>query len=83
MTPFWLFRDEDVSGQSGTGWVAEGVIFSDGKVAMRWLTDPTSTACYDSIEDVEAIHGHNGRTHVITGNRMVLVSEPETYDNAV
>ena len=50
---------------------------------MRWLTNPTSTAAYDSIEDVEAIHGHSGRTQVITGNHVLLISEPETHDNAI
>jgi hypothetical protein len=35
MRLFLLIRNEDVSGVSGTGIVAEGVEFSDGTVAMR------------------------------------------------
>lgn len=31
---------------------------------MRWLTDTTSIAMYSSIEDVEIIHGHGGKTVV-------------------
>jgi hypothetical protein len=54
-----------VSGVSGISVVAEGVIFADGRVAMRWLTGARSTAVYDSIEDVETIHGHEGRTRVV------------------
>lgn len=63
---FVLQRLEDVSGVSGTGIVAEGIEFSDGRVAMRWIVgDHRSTVSYDAIEDVKAIHGHNGATEVI------------------
>lgn len=64
MRLFVLVREVDVSGQSGTGIVAEGVEYSDGHVAMRWLTETASTAFYDSVEDVETIHGHGGVTKV-------------------
>ncbi len=64
MRLFLLVRDEDVSGVSGTGIVAEGVEFSDGTVAMRWLRRPFSMAFYGSIRDVVAVHGHGGRTRV-------------------
>ncbi|NIY68001.1 hypothetical protein [Streptomyces malaysiensis] len=57
---FRLVRAEDVIGISGTGRVAGGVIFPDGTVARRWNTGVASTAVYDSIDDVETIHGHNG-----------------------
>ena len=36
----------------------EGVVFSDGKVAVRWLTARRSVAVWDSLEDMLAIHGH-------------------------
>ncbi|MFF3358364.1 hypothetical protein ACFYWN_38440 [Streptomyces sp. NPDC002917] len=61
---FHLVRTEDVTGVSGTGIVAGGVIFPDGTVAMRWNTGTSSTAIYDSIDDVTEIHGHNGATVV-------------------
>jgi hypothetical protein len=64
MRLFVLVRDEDVTGTSGTGIVAEGCVFSDGTVAMRWLTAYTSTAIYRDLEDVAAIHGHNGKSRV-------------------
>ncbi len=64
MRLFLLVRDEDVSGVSGTGIVAEGVEFSDGTVAMRWLRRPFSVAFYGSIHDVVAVHGQGGRTQV-------------------
>lgn len=63
---FSLQRDFDVSGISGTGLVAEGVQFSDGTVVVRWITgDHHSTVAWDSIEAVEAIHGHGGLTQVV------------------
>lgn len=36
----------------------EGVIFSDGRVALRWLTAARSVSVWDSFEDMSAIHGH-------------------------
>ena len=62
MIRFHLHRQEDESGVSGTGVVAEGVRFSDGRCVLRWLTRVSSIAIYNSIEDVEAIHGHGGKT---------------------
>jgi hypothetical protein len=64
MKRFTLERNSDVSGVSGTGTVAEGVMFSNGRAALSWRTDLTSTAVYDSICDLEAIHGHNGATTI-------------------
>ncbi len=63
---FELHRDTDVSGVSGTGKVAEGVIFSDGEVALHWSGEwPTTTAHPKGIESVRAVHGHNGATRVV------------------
>lgn len=65
MRNFVLERTEDVSGVSGVGTVAEGVEFSDGRVALRWIVgEHRSTVTWDSIESVETIHGHNGATAV-------------------
>lgn len=65
MKAFYLQRDEDESGVSGTGIVAEGVIFTDGRCAMRWLTEIASTGLYDNIEHLKRIHGHGGKTKVV------------------
>lgn len=67
MRRFYFDRTNDVSGTSGTGTVAEGVQFSDGRVALRWITDdkPGSTVIYDSIDDAQAIHGHGDGTKVV------------------
>jgi len=65
MRTFYLNRKVDVSGISGTGRIAQGIEFDNGKVAMTWLTDTSSTTVYDNIEDVEVIHGHAGATEVV------------------
>jgi len=61
---FLLVRHQDVSGVSGTGTVAEGVVFSDGTAALRWRSAHASTAVYDSIDTLTAIHGHGGNTEI-------------------
>ena len=50
---------------SGTGWVAEGAVFSNGWVVLVWLGEKPSLNFYPSIEDVEAIHGHGGSTRIV------------------
>jgi hypothetical protein len=62
---FHLLRLEDESGVSGTGWVAEGALFSNGWVALAWLGDTPSLNFYPSLDAVEAIHGHGGATRII------------------
>ncbi len=61
---FLLVRTQDVSGVSGTGTVAEGALFSTGKAVLAWTTQFRSVAVYDSIDDLEHIHGHGGATRV-------------------
>lgn len=65
MRLFNLQRNIDETGISGTGTVAEGVEFSDGKCAMRWLTTTASTGFYDNVKQLEQIHGHGGKTQVV------------------
>lgn len=64
MRRFVLNRDVDVSGVSGIGVVAEGVVFSDGTAVLRWLTPRRSTATYDNVADLVGIHGHGGTTQL-------------------
>ncbi len=64
---FVLQRNEDETGVSGTGIVAEGVEFSDGTVALRWTSAwPTSVVFHDrGIDSVVHVHGHGGKTQVV------------------
>lgn len=65
--PFTLERDVDATGISGTGVVAEGVEFSDGTVALRWMTEwPTSVVFHDrGLMAVQHVHGHGGKTRIV------------------
>lgn len=62
---FRLRRLHDVTGVSGEGIVAEGVQFSDNRVAMRWCVGSArSTVLWDSITEAVMVHGHDGNTIV-------------------
>ncbi|MFD4596778.1 hypothetical protein ACFWPQ_01970 [Streptomyces sp. NPDC058464] len=62
---FYLHHDVDITGASGTGRVADGVLWTDGTATLRWLGGKASTVHWDRIEDAEAIHGHGGHTRIV------------------
>tara|TARA_Y100000593_G_scaffold95104_1_gene199763 strand:+ start:18949 stop:19272 length:324 start_codon:yes stop_codon:yes gene_type:complete len=64
MKIFYLKREEDESGISGTGRVAQGFVFDNGKVAVTWLSEHPSVTIYDNIGEVHAIHSHGGKTAI-------------------
>ena len=74
MKRFYLNREIDETGISGTGKVAEGCIFSNGWCALTWLSAHTSVVFYPSIEDVEHIHGHGGKT------RIVIIDNADSWE---
>lgn len=53
---FDMERQNDESGISGTGLVASGIVFPDGKVVLRWNTETASTTEFDTYEDFVDIH---------------------------
>ena len=61
---FVLIRSEDVTGVSGTGHVADGVEFENGKCVLCWSTAPSSVGVYDDIDTLEKLHGQDGETVV-------------------
>jgi len=66
---FYLQRNEDASGVSGTGVVAVGVVFKKtGQAVMSWLTDFNSLGIYPSVNELESIHSHEGKTVVKWGD---------------
>lgn len=70
MRTFQLVRHADASGISGTGVVAEGIEWSDGSVALRWLSKNRSdgvrptTVVHESLDSVIALHCHGGSSVV-------------------
>ncbi len=66
MRRFELHRDEDETGFSGTGVVAEGVAFGQGVVALHWHDWPSTVVVHsEGIKGVIAVHGHDGRTRLV------------------
>jgi len=70
---FFLQRDADESGISGTGRVAEGMAWDDGIAVLHWLVAGHTTGIYaptvkdrrSGIKKIAEIHGHDGKTKVI------------------
>lgn len=78
-----ILRHEDESGVSGTGIVAEWIEYSDGEVVVHWLSHTPSTNHYRNYKQVEAIHGHGGKTEMVTlweQPKPEEVTEPEITD---
>lgn len=50
----------------------EGIIFTDGSCAIRWLTACKSTSVWDSFRTAMLVHGHPEY-----GTRIVFHDEPE------
>ena len=65
MRRFKLVRSIDVSGVSGTGIVAEGVIWHDGQVTLSWYGQYHSIEAHPSIQQIRKLHGHKGSTKVV------------------
>lgn len=62
MIRYWLNRKEDIHGVSGTGKVAEVVLFDNGLVVVAWLGPHPTVEIHPSLRSVTDIHGHNGKT---------------------
>jgi len=65
MRTFTMYRRGDLSETHNSNLVNppdepqfEGVIFSDGRVAIRWLTACRSTSTWDDFDTMLAVHGH-------------------------
>ena len=67
--------DSDVTGVSGPGRGRPRLGFPDGTTVIRWRELPTdhpnyvrgvraTTVVFPNIEDIEALHGHDGSTRI-------------------
>lgn len=69
---FTVQRLGDVSGTSGVGPVAKGVVFPDGTTVVQWQTRARSVVIYSSFVDALYIHGHGDQTG------LVFDADPDT-----
>jgi len=76
MKLFQLNRIIDKSGVSGLGIIAEGVLFSNGKICIRWIGQYSSLVIWDSIEDLKNVNLHNNNTEIIWLNYDWTPSAP-------
>ena len=63
---YWWCRDEDETGMSGEGKVAQIAVFEDNSAVLRWLSSRnaakvSSTVVYESIDDLLHVHGHGDK----------------------
>lgn len=65
---FYLVRHTDVNGLSGTGVVAVGVVYPNGKAHMQWISFKSSFEMHDSVDSLMDIHGHGGATELVWGD---------------
>ena len=71
MRRFILLRIKDATGGSETGVVAEGTVFTDGLSVIHWLREPYAMGIYPTLNDVIAVHEHEG------GMQLQFIDENE------
>lgn len=81
---FHFDRKEDASGISGTGRVADGVLFDNGLIALTWNSVHKCVNIYTSLAEMMAVHGHEGRTTIVwvDGDPDALPLEPLVAEEA-
>lgn len=63
---FHLERDVDVTGASGIGYVADGVLWPDGTATVHWRGDDNSDAFWPTgIAGIERRSCHDGLTRIV------------------
>lgn len=81
MRRFVLQRDDDETGVSGDGVVADGVVYDEpftimwpdgellerpaGWVRLVWRGPRSSTVSWPDLQTAMAVHGHDGKTRVV------------------
>lgn len=80
---FVLRRTVDVSGVSGTGDVADGVLWPDGTASVRWRGEHPSVVFWDRGQvSVDHIHGHGGATKIVWLDPPTVPEPREEPDGA-
>lgn len=61
---FKLERTSDPTGISGTGTVADGVVWPDGSLTLKWRGERSSVVLWKNLEHMLDVHGHGGATTI-------------------
>ncbi len=77
---FALYRHDDVTGNSGTGVAAWGVVWPDGRCNTWWALSPVNVhqiETWQHLGEVGRVHGHTGRTELV---QLGQVAAAEQFD---
>lgn len=78
-----LYRHEDVHKLSGTGVVAWGVEWPDGRVCTWWAQSPAGVhqiSTWKHLGEISLTHGHSGRTRIVVLGSVAAVEQFDTAD---
>jgi hypothetical protein len=88
---FSILRTTDLTGVSGTGVVAEGVVFNDGTAELRWVVKAkladgsmrkiNSVTMFADWRDVALLHGHGGASSLVWSDTGEKVSDIDLLRN--
>lgn len=76
---FHLEPDLDVTGASGTGRVADGVLWPDRTVTIRWRGGMPSTVNWSDLAHAETVHGHGGHTRIVFDDETETAELPTEF----
>jgi len=79
MRRFEMHRKVDETGISGTGHIADGCLFDDGTVVVRWRTATPGTTTFASLDHAKAVHGHAGATRFVFRDPPLGDGDPEEF----
>jgi hypothetical protein len=65
MRRFHLQRNEAATGTSRGVRFAEGIVFSDGRCTLAWLTGYRPTATYPSLDLVQRLYGYATKSQIV------------------
>lgn len=78
---FALYRHTDVTGKSGTGIAAWGVVWPDGRCNTWWALSPVNVhqiETWQHLGEVDRVHGHTGRTSMVQLGQVAAVEQFDT-----
>lgn len=75
-----LIRNEDVHGQSGTGCVFTGMVFSGGQVAYMWKGEKAVMSYVTSIDVLKDLHEHEGKGEIEVLDTEKFLGSPSLID---
>ncbi|WP_251054063.1 hypothetical protein [Streptomyces sp. ISL-66] len=86
---FHLLRHHDVTGVSGDGIVADGVLWPDGAASVRWRGEHPSVVFWDRGQlSVDHVHGHGGFTEIVwddngsDASRLARIAQGHSKDQS-